>query len=242
MEEAFTDHIVIIHWDRFAELIVEQLRNAGKHVFIVTDKNSDKETITDNYDPDIVQILVTQYSDFARLKQANIQQSSAVFVNIPDDTEKLAYLINLRNMFPDLRYIVSIDNEDLKETFYNSGVYYCISKTEISAKMVSSFLFENDVAEYSNDLIAASETDEEYDIRQYKVIPGNPVIGKQYSECFKYIRQQYNGLLIGLSRNRKLMKLPPKETEVKEGDYIMVIMNAKEAQALSSDFGVQEGY
>ena len=237
----FTNHIIIFHWDEFAELIVNQLLNADKQVVVLSADEGTRRVINDNYKDTVVKAHRVDYQDFMQLREVGIAESDAVLLNFPVDTDKLRYLIHLRKAFPDVRYVVSIANPDLKETFYNSGVHYCISREEISAKMVSSYLFERDVAHYSSDLLSASDTKTEQDMQQFKVISGNPLVQKSYSEAFYWLEGHYNALLAGLSRNRTLMKLPDPSTVIQEGDYLIVLVDGVSGDTLSKDFGVPEG-
>lgn len=241
MAKTYQNHILILHWDAFAELIVEQLKNARKQVLILTADEATSRMLQETYKEETVDAYRMDFQDFTSLKNVGIQNSAAVLLNFPDDTDKLRYLIHLRKTFGDVRYVVSITNPDLKETFYSTGVHYCISRDEISAKMVSSYLFERDVARFSSDLLSASDTHDELDMQQYRVTADNPVAGKTFKEAFDYLQKNYNALLIGLSRNKQLMKLPGPDTLIEEGDYIILIADGVQARNLSRGFGVQEG-
>lgn len=237
----YNNHIIILYWDEFARLIVEQLLNAQKQLVVLTADEATEQALTNNYKNTNVKALKADYEDFSQLRSVNIESSAAVLINFPDDTDKLRYLIHLKNAFANIRYVVSIANPDLKETFYNTGVHYCISKDEISAKLISSYLFERDVARFSSDLLSASASEDELDMQQFKVTSENPVRNKLYGEAFDYLQKEYNALLIGISRDKNIMKLPDPATTIREGDYLILIADGIKGMTISKDFGVKEG-
>ncbi len=46
----FSNHIVIIGWDEFARAVTEQLINANKRIFVITEDERHIEAINENYD------------------------------------------------------------------------------------------------------------------------------------------------------------------------------------------------
>ena len=111
--------------------------------------------------------------------------------------------------------------------------------------MVASYIFEPDVAEYNADLLASSKTADDFDIQEYRVIRNNPFSGKTYGQAFARIKKEYNSILIGMSKKtdslRKLLKNPPDNTLINEGDYLILITNGKSEKLVSNAFGIQEG-
>ena len=81
-----------------------------------------------------------------------------MFINLTNDTEKLVYILNLKKSFPNLDYVVTLDNGDLKNTFISAGVTNTISKHEISSKLLASYMFEPDVAAYSESILSFADT------------------------------------------------------------------------------------
>lgn len=245
----FSNHIVIIGWDEFARAVTEQLINANKRIFVITEDERHIEAINENYDQEQLRVMCCDFTNFTKIKKSNIENCMVCLINLPTDTDKLVYVVNLRKTFGNVEIVVSINNAYLRESFHNAGVRYPLSKDEIAAKMVSSYLFEREVAEYCDNLLESARCDEDVDIQQLKVIETNPFLNKTCGTAFKKIKQDYNGILIGISKvsqrnngKRKLIKNPADHVKIELNDYLIVIISGKYEGMISDAFGVEEGY
>ena len=134
------NHIVIIGFDKFAKYILEQIVTTGIKVAVVTDKKEDIDTLLLNYNQKEVFGLYTDIENFENLEKINITKAAKVFINFTDDTEMLVYILNLKNHFKDLDIVVSLNNASFKKTFKSAGVLYAVSREEIAAKLVASYI------------------------------------------------------------------------------------------------------
>jgi len=240
----FNNHVVIIGWNDFGRSVISHLVAAGKQVAVITRERSAIDAIREFYDTDKVYTLYADYSNFELLEKANIKNASIVFVNLSDDTEKLVYVINLKKIFADLNYVVTLDNGNLKGTFQNAGVTYTICKNEISAKLMASYIFEPDVALFSEEILAYAHNDHEYDIKQMKILAGNSFVGSYYDKAFFDLKKSCNVILIGLVKmngtERKFIKNPDGSVKIEAGDYLVMMMDGKGKDALKKQFRIQE--
>ena len=238
-------HAIIVGWNSFGKTVTEQLTGAGKQVAIITKTKTDIDFIRENYSTANVFALYTDYHTIEHLNKANIQDSSMVFVNLEDDTEKLVYILNLKKTFTNLKYIVSLDNADLKQTFVAAGVTYALSKNEIASKLLASYIFEPDVATFNEEIIAVAETDELYDIKQYQVLKTNPYVGMLYNKVFYDIKRACNAVLVGIVKceenNRVLLKNPEEDVTIEEKDYLLLLVNGLGEKKLTKLFHTKEG-
>jgi voltage-gated potassium channel len=239
------NHAVIVGWNSFGKTVTDQLTGAGKQVAIITKTKTDIDFIRENYHTSKVFALYTDYNTIEHLNKANVRDSSIVFVNLEDDTEKLVYILNLKKTYADLKYIVSLDNADLKQTFVTAGVTYALSKNEIASKLLASYIFEPDVATFNEEIIAVAETDELYDIKQYQVLKSNPYIGVLYSKVFYDIKKACNAVLVGIVKceenERVLLKNPEMDVTVDEKDYLLLLVNGMGEKNLTKLFHTKEG-
>lgn len=240
----FKDHVVIIGWNDFGRSVVGHLVAAGKQVAIITKERSAIDAIREYYNEEQVYTLYTDYSNIEMIEKANIQHASIVFVNLNDDTEKLVYVINLKKHFSNLNYVVTLDNGNLKSTFQNAGVTYTISKNEISAKLLASYIFEPDVALFSEEILAYAHHDEEYDIKEMKVEANNPFVGAFYDKVFFDLKKSCNAILIGLVKgqgaDRKFFKNPEGAVKIEAGDYMVMMLNGKSLSMIRKQYGMRE--
>ncbi|ELR68701.1 hypothetical protein C900_05884 [Fulvivirga imtechensis AK7] len=242
----FNNHIVMIGWSDFGKAVVDQLIAAGKNVAIVTKDKDNIDIIHEYYSSKQVFSLFSDYNNFDLLQKLNIQGSSIVFVNLQDDTEKLVYILNIKKHYENLNYVVTLDNANLKSTFQSAGVTYTISKHEIASKLLASYIFEPDVAVYSEEIIAFPQTDEHYDIKQFMVLENNPYQGQYYDKVFFDMKKTFNVVLIGIVKiengKRTLYKNPSETMSISKGDYLIMIANKNSVKKLNKFFAIEEGY
>ena len=241
----FTNHAVIIGWNNIGYEVLEQLIGVGKKTAIVTNKRDDIDLIRESYSDKQVFTLLADYNKMEMLEKVNISNSAVVYVNFEDDTEKLVQILNIKKHYNDLKFIVTLDNSNLKNTFLSAGVTYTISKNEISSKLLASYIFEPDVARYSEDILSFAESDDDYDIKEYRVSSENPLTGMAYNDVFLQLKKATNVILIGLSKvkdgERTLIKNPSYDITIESGDYLIMIMNGAASVKIEEMFKTEEG-
>ena len=243
---SFSGHAVIIGWNEFGWHVVDQLVGVGRQVSVVTNRKDDVELIREKYNSKNVFVLFSDYNNHELIKKSNIETANIVFVNMMDDTEKLVYVLNLKKVFPETEFVVTLENGDLKNTFLSAGVSNTISTQEISSKLLASYMFEPDVAGYSESILSYAKSDSDYDIKQLLITSNNPYNGKAYQEVFFDLKKRYNSVLIGITKRdkygqKKLIKNPLGDLKVHTGDYLIIILNGKAYKLLKKIFGVEEG-
>jgi len=243
----FSRHVIILGWDSFARSITGQLVGASKKVAIVTDQKDNIELIYKEFDEDSVFVLFSDPKTTNMFDLLNPEASSVIFVNLANDTDKLITVLNLKKEYPGLDFMVILDNTDLKGTFSSAGVTFILSKNEIAAKLVASYIFEPDVANYTSDLLssAQSEGDTDYDIQQYEVRANNPYLNKSFGEAFLSLKTELNVILIGIARmeegKRRLHKVPDDDFMIREKDHLIMILNGTGLQTIRDRLGTMEG-
>ena len=243
----FKNHTVIIGWNRFAALVCDQLIEVSNKVAVVSLSRNDIDFIRDRYNPqEVFAVFAHSLKNIDILEKVNIQYSSIVFVNLEEDTEKLVFIINSKKEYPNLEFVVTLSNPSLKETFLSAGARNTITEIEISSKLLSSYIYEPDVAAFSESLMTLARADSDYDIKQLLVTDGNPYVTKTYQEIFYDLKRRYNGILIGITKRDKfgkriLLKNPFTEIRISVDDYLIIILNGKSFKMLREVFQVEEG-
>ena len=155
------------------------------------------------------------------------------------------YIINIKKHFEGLNYVVTLDNGNLKSTFQHAGVTYAISKNEISSKLLASYIYEPDVAVFSEELLAYAHEDDEYDMKQILIKPGNPYGETFYEKAFFELKKDYNVILIGIVKftdgKKKLYKNPASSIKIEVGDYLILMLDRKGESRLKKLFSLEEG-
>jgi voltage-gated potassium channel len=242
----FHDHVVMVGWNEFGHSVITHLIGAGRKVAVITKDRSNIDIIREYYTTDEVYTLFSDYNNFDLIeKAANLKKASIVFINLNDDTEKLVYIINIKKYFANLNYVVTLDNGNLKNTFQNAGVTYAISKNEISSKLLASYIYEPDVALFSEEIIAFAHDQDEYDMKQFYITNDNPLKGMYYEKAFFDLKKQCNVVLIGIVKvkdgRHDLIKNPEHNVTIEAGDYLLMLMNENGQEKLKRVFHIQEG-
>jgi len=241
----FKNHIVVIGWTNFGKTVIDQLIKAGRKVAIVTKNRENIDLLKELYQDKNLFVLYSDYENFELLEKVNIEKSSTVFINLDDDTEKLVYILNLKKEYEGLNYTVTLENSNLKQTFMSAGVTHAISRNEIASRLLASYMFEPDVALFSEEILAFPATDSDYDMKQYKVLESNPYNGQQYDKAFYDLKKNENVILLGLVRiengERIVYKNPSDNFNIKEGDYLLMLMNQRSEKNIRKVFQLHEG-
>ncbi len=239
------NHTVIIGWGDFGHMVADQIVKAGNELAVITNQKEQVDVIRSSFDGKNVFVLYTEYNILDNLKKANVAEASSVFLNFDDDTEALVYFINLRRQFPKPKYVVSVNNSALKQTFITAGVTFAVSKNEIASKLVASYIFEPDVAYITEDLMSTAINEFDYDILEYKVVEGNPFIGKSYLNVFVELKRDFNSVVIGISRCKdghyQLLYNPKRSLKINIDDYMIIIANGLGKKKIEKAFKVGEG-
>lgn len=243
----FEHHAVIIGWNDFGKLVIDQLVGVGRQVAVITNNKAHIAVIKEQYNSKNVFTLFADFGSFDLLKKANIEKATVVFINLEDDTEKLVYILNMKKFYPNTEFVVTLDKGDLRNTFTSAGVTNTISKHEISSKLLASYMFEPDVAAYFESIMSFAKGDGDYDLKQFLITSSNPYAGKSYQEVFFELKQKYNSVLIGITKRdefgvKKLIKNPVDDLTLSAGDYLLIILNGKAFKLLRKIFAVDEGY
>ncbi len=242
---SFSNHFVIFGWDKFGHNVIDQIVKSGRQVAIVTDDKDDVTLIKDLYPVENVFVFFSDFNNFEAFSKVNLSKSASVFINFTEDTETLVYALNLKKHYDNLNYVVTLDNPDLKETYQTVGITYAISKNEIASKLVASYIFEPDVAHITEDLMATTVHEDDYDLLEYLVLETNPYINQDYLDAFVDLKKTYDCVLMGISKKdsegQKLFKNAGKGTTIELNDHLILMANGSAKKNIEKVFGVKEG-
>ena len=245
MGTSFENHIIILGWDSFSADVATQLVKADYKVAIITQKKDDIDLIYQCFSSKDVFACFADIKNYEALKLVNASNAKVIYLNNGGDSDKLISIINIRKLYHGIEFVVILDNSDLKETFVSAGVTYVLSKNEIASKMLASYIFEPAVADFTQDLIASTDSETEYDIQQYRICDENPFINAKYGDMFNELKQKYNIISIGLHKTSNdstlLIKVPLDNEVVEKGDDVIVIANGITEKIMKNLFKVNEG-
>lgn len=242
----FKHHIVVIGWDESTKQIVKNVVNEKRNIAIITANKNHIDEIYLEFSSKNVFVLYSTLSNYSYFSKANIADASVVVISALNDTEKLISVINLKVLYPTPRYVVTINDQSLVETFHNAGVENLICTNSISSHLTASYIFEPAVASFAVDLIGTIHNSETSDIEQFIIKPENLLCNKAYGEAFSIMKKEFNSILIGIQKRNeessKIHPLPSDDVIIEESDYLIVITMRNQKKKLEDFFGVQEGF
>lgn len=241
----FDRFVVVFGWDDFAETIAQQLIASSNNVVVITEDEKHEPTIRGEFEeeyPESIETFVLHRSDYSRMEEIKFSEAQSLFLNLESDEQNLIAILRMQNRFPNMKYMVALSDEELEETFRSAGVTYAVSKFNIASKVLASYLYEPDVAEYSEDLLKATEEEDDYDIQQYRVTDQCPADGDSFVDVMRTLKSEHRSTPIGLKRaNGDLKKIPAPTTTVEEDDYVLLITRGDREAGLEDYFGTEEG-
>jgi voltage-gated potassium channel len=243
----FSQHFIIVGWNSFSKMVCEQVVQAGNQVAVVTSDKQNIDLIYSDFSKDQVFVLYSSLDKYDAFRKVNIDAAHVVFINLESDSDALVLSINLKKQFSRIDFVVSLTNPELKGTFLNVGVKNVVAGSEIASRLVASYIFEPDVATYTEDLISTSNSELENDMLQYKVTSDNPYLNQPFIDVFYDVRKKYKAILVGISKvnsngGRDLLKNPADNETIALNDYLILITDGHAKKLLEKDFKVKEGY
>ena len=242
---SFKNHVIIIGWNQFGRLIADQITQAGHKVAIVTDDKNHIDLIKENFDNRTAFVIFGELNAADSLEKAGVEWASSILLHFDEDSETLVYLINLRKTYPDLDVVVSLKNAELKETMYNAGATYVVSEKDISSKLLASFVFEPDVARFTEDLMTTADNDDAFDIFELRISEKNQYLDIPYIDVFIDMKKNHNATLIGICKyegtDYRLIKNPSNETKIQLNDYLILIANGVAKKEIEVLFDTKQG-
>jgi len=247
----FSDHVVICGWTNIGKVALDELMATKQKTVVITDDEDEITKIRDAGDEKYLYPVFGDYKNEKVLKRANINNAKTIVIATDDDTESLIISLTVKDMNTDARMIVSIKNDELKNTLYSAGVTYVSSPSEMAGRMVASAAFEPEVARFVEDITTSTSG---YDVQQYMISPSSYANGMSVEEFQKKMRSIKGPLMVALAKynpekrkdekspeNWKLMTNPSPKVKIKENDVIVIIGNSEENERLSKSLKSKQG-
>jgi len=192
----FKKHIVICGWTPISRVSLAELLATDQNVVVITNDQDVIPKIRDMGSKKHLFIAFGDYTNDKVLERANIKTARTAIVATGDDTETLIASLTIRGMNPDVRLIVSISSEELKNTLYSAGVTYVSSPSEMTGRLVASAAFEPEVALFVEDITSATTG---YDLQQYTLMKDSFASGMTVSKFRDRMNSVKGPLLVGVA-------------------------------------------
>ena len=238
----FKDHIVICGWTNIGRVSLQELLATEQQVVVITNDQDDIPVIQDLGTKKQVYTVFGEYSNAVILERANIEEARTVIVATGEDTKNLITALTIKGRNPAVRIIVSIREEELKQTLYSAGVTYVSSPAEMTGRLVASAAFEPQVARFVEDITSATAG---FDLLQYPVTEGFFALGLTVAQFRDKMDPIDGPLLVSLVKYRpktgvdrdspqswEQIPNPDEKLKIDLGDIIIVLGNDDQNEKL----------
>lgn len=233
----FKEHVVILGWSPVARVALGELLASGARVAVVCESEELLFNLRQLAGKRQLFLLRGQPRNPPTLDLVNIDQASTVLCCDEDDTVNLVLALNVRRANPRVELIAAIHNDELRLSFAGAGVDFVTNPFEISGRLIASAAFEPEVAHFLEDI--TSHQDDGHDLIQ-QVIPES-LVGWTCGRLQQTLAEHDGPLLVAHVRRSKpdgfYRPNPPRDSELRAGDVVIVLANAAQTRALGKLIG-----
>jgi voltage-gated potassium channel len=245
---SFKNHIIICGWGNISKVALLEILDAGRQVVVVTEDKDEIPLIREFGNKKTVFVTYGDPSDKKVLDRANMSTANTIVISTKDDTTNLVTVLNIRKMNPKIRIIVSITNDELKDSLDVAGVTYVASPFEMAGRLLASAAFEPEVAKFIEDISSAAESDDpdDADVQQFTITSNSPLLGKGILDARTILEKKRGGLIVGMGqynskRKYDMIVAPEKNIPLKKNDIIIVLGTDRNNQAAQAFLGIKQG-
>jgi voltage-gated potassium channel len=233
-------HVIVCGFNAMARAALIELLAAGRKVALLCESPAELEGARELRRGD--QLFVTSGDPSQEVLRDRLNAGGAVaaVVAMRDDAKNLIAALNLKVVSPQIRLVVALQREELRQTLLAGGVTYVASPNELSGRLVASAAFEPEVAQMLEDLMSGAVG--ETDMQQF---PAGPFGGRTVGEVRTELNALDGPLLVALARKNgdgyKLMPNPSRDTRIEAADQMIVITDEKQSARLAARLPKHQG-
>jgi len=234
-------HTVVVGFSPVARTAIEELLAAGIDIAVVCERPEEiplARRLGDNTKGTLFVTSGEPDAEFLRQRMRATEATTAV-VATTDDARNIIASLNLRAVNPNLRVIVAVKAEALRQTLISSGVTYVASPYELSGRLVASAAFEPEVAHFVEEVTTGIGG---HDLQQYSAAP---FAGKTVRDVRAALEALEGPLLVGVARwvdgAFRVEPHPPRDLVLEARDQILVLANHEESARLHKAYTLRQG-
>jgi voltage-gated potassium channel len=236
-------HTVVLGYGAVGRATVRELLLGKQQVAVVAERSEEVPNLRALATPDRLFATYGAPSDPAILERANVGSAHSVVVCTDDDTTTLIAALNVRNLAPSARIVVSVTRPELRTTLRAAGVTYVASPGDMGGRLCASAAFQPEVAHAIEDL---SEAGDGADIREFLLTETTPLSRQRLPEAELLVRRETGCLLVGGARRLPTGEFetvlnPPDSFTFRPGDGVLVLGTNPNHERFRRWIGVPQG-
>ncbi|MGA8604298.1 MAG: NAD-binding protein [Thermoplasmata archaeon] len=236
-------HVVVLGYGPVGRAAVRELLAQEEKVAVVADDPADVANLRLLADDKHLFATYGPAGDLEILRRVNVPGALAVIVCTPDDTVTLVAALNVRELSPNGRIVVSVGRPELRHTLRAAGVTYVTSPGDMGGRICADASFRPEVANTIEDL---TTTEFGVDLEEFVLSEKTPVSHQPLLEAERLVRSASDCLVVGYARpdakgEYRTVLNPPASFKFQPGDALLVIGTLENLQRLHRWLGVDQG-
>lgn len=236
-------HTVVAGFSAVGAAATRELLLEEQAVAVITDRADEVSNIRTLGPPSRLFVTYGNPAETEILQRANVASARAVIIATADDTVNLIAVLNLRNIAPDVRVVVSVSRPELKDTMRTAGVTYVASPGDMGGRLCANAAFRPEVANAIEDLLSAAYG---ADLQEFLIGARTPIAGGTVADAEALARTHSGCLVVGYARAGASgaweTRLNPAPTEaLRPGDALLVLGTDENIRRFHHWFGVDQG-
>jgi len=239
----FSGHVVVLGYGSVGRAAVRELLAQEEKVAVVTEDADEVTNLRTLADDKHIFATYGAAADVEILKRVNVAGALSVIVCTEDDTTNLVAVLNVRELLPEGRIVVSVNRPELRHTLRSAGVTYVASPGDMGGRICADAAFRPEVANTIEDLTTTAFG---VDLEEFLLSEKTPVSNQPLLEAERLVRAASDCLVVGYARPNgkgefRTVLNPPASFRFQSGDAILVIGTLENLAKLHRWLGVNQG-
>lgn len=210
------DHYIVCGYGRIGRVLCNQLR-AKPIDLVVIEKDP---ALVPVMEEDQVLYLNGDASDENLLRQAGIDRSKTLVAALATDTDNVFLVLTARQLNPSLFILARCGHKESYKKLLAAGANMVESPYDMGARTMALRLLRPTVTDFLDSALARKNKD--IQLEEIPVAAASPLCGVSLMDSG--IRQQYNLIIIAISREQGGMEFnPPPHATIECGDTVIAI-------------------
>jgi voltage-gated potassium channel len=239
----FSGHVVVLGYGAVGRAATRELLAQGEKVAVVTTDPAEVSNLRSLADDKHIFATYGAAGDQEILRRVNVPGALAVIVCTDDDTTNLVATLNVRELLPKGRIVVSVNRPELRHTLRSAGVTYVASPGDMGGRICADASFRPEVANTIEDLTTTAFG---VDLEEFVLSEKTPVSRQGLLEVERLVRAASDCLVVGYARpdasgEYRTVLNPPSTFQFRPGDAVLVIGTLENLRKLRHWLGVDQG-
>ncbi|MCA9736014.1 MAG: potassium channel protein [Gemmatimonadetes bacterium] len=227
---SLSDHIVVAGAGRTGRRVITELL-AGRHPFVVIDRNADHLRILREDHPELLAVEGDATQDHT-LEAAGIRRARGLIASLSADTDNVYVCLSARALNSDLQIVARAYEDESAEKLLRAGADHVVSPNVSGALQMAGFMLRPSVVSFLDVVMRSPDTF--LRMEQATIASASPLAGRTLVEA--RIRQETGLMVIAIRKagadGHGYIFNPAAETRLEAGDEIIVLGTPEQVEGL----------